>query len=311
MKVVALAGGVGAARFLRGLVRVVAPGDLTVVVNTGDDLDWQGLRICPDLDSITYTLGGGVHPEQGWGRADERHVVAGELTERYGQPDWFTLGDRDLATHLVRTQVLGAGGTLSEATRRIAQAWGLDLTLLPMSDQRVTTRIHTTDGRVLHFQQWWIRERAKPDVARVELDGIHGAVPAPGVLGALLAADAVVLCPSNPVVSLGPVLAVPGLVAPLSRVPVVGVSPIVAGAVVRGMADRLLPATGTAVSAAAVAGRYAPFLDGWVMDDADADAAGEVAATGVATAVTDTIMDTEAVAEAVARTVLDLAQAAR
>jgi LPPG:FO 2-phospho-L-lactate transferase len=307
MRVTALAGGVGAARFLRGLVRAVDPAELTVVANTGDDLRLHGLHISPDLDTITYTLGGGVHPEQGWGRADETFTVAGELRDRYDQPDWFALGDRDIATHLVRTKILADGGTLSDATAEIARAWGLAFRLLPMTDDPVATRLRTADGRDLHFQEWWVRERTRPDVAEVWLDGAAGAKPAPGVLDAIGAADAVVLCPSNPIVSLGTILSVPGIRDAVAARPTVGVSPIVGGAVVRGMADRLLAAQGTAVSAAGVAGLYAGLLDGWVIDHADAAVEPQLAASGLRVAVTDTIMRDLDVTTALAHAVLDLA----
>lgn len=306
-RVVALAGGIGAARFLRGLVQVVDPAVLTVVVNTGDDLRLHGLLVSPDLDTITYTLGGGVDPSQGWGRADERRTVATELAGRYGEPGWFTLGDRDLATHLVRAGMLADGATLSQVTARIARAWDLELRLLPMTDDPVATMIDTTDGRSLHFQRWWVGERAVPDVARVRLDGAAGARPAPGVLDAIAEASAVLLCPSNPVVSIGTILEVPGIRDALSAATVVGVSPIVGGEVVRGMADRLLPAVGADVSAAGVAALYAGFLDGWVIDDVDAEHADAIAATGVEVRVTDTVMRTPDVSAALARTVLTLA----
>ena len=302
-----LAGGVGAARLLGGLVQVHPPAEITAVVNVGDDVELHGLHVSPDLDSITYTLGGGVHPGQGWGRDGETLAVSTELRERYGTPTWFTLGDRDLATHLVRSEILAGGGTLSDATRAITAAWGLEFALLPMTDDPVATRIRTVDGRVLHFQQWWVGERARADVAEVWLEGAEAARPAPGVLEALRGAEVVVLCPSNPVVSIGTILAVPGIREALASVPVVGVSPIVGGAPVRGMADRLLPATGSEVSALAVATRYAGFLDGWVIDEADAALAADVEALGLRVAVTDTIMRTPEVAEAVARTALALA----
>jgi LPPG:FO 2-phospho-L-lactate transferase len=305
-KVVALAGGVGAARFLRGLVRVVAPDDVTVVVNTGDDLVLHGLHISPDLDTITYTLGGGIDPVRGWGRAGDTLMMAGELAARYGQPDWFMLGDRDLATHVLRTHLLREGHPLSVVTAVIARAWEVACRLLPMTDDPVATRIQTADGRTLHFQEWWVREAAKPDVGRVWLDGVESAQPAPGVLDALDAADVVVLCPSNPVVSIATILAVPGIRAALDRVPVTGVSPIIGGSVVRGMADRLLPAVGVGVSAAAVAGYYAEFLDGWVIDREDAPLADEVAALGIRPAVTNTVMDSVVVTEALARTALEV-----
>ncbi|HWH33126.1 MAG TPA: 2-phospho-L-lactate transferase [Egibacteraceae bacterium] len=309
MDVVALAGGIGAARFLRGLVRVLDPSRLTVVANTGDDIVLHGLHVSPDLDTITYTLGGGVHPEQGWGRAGESFVVSGELAERYGRPRWFSLGDRDLATHLVRTQALRDGATLSQATARIAAAWGLPFALLPMTDDPVASRVRTADGRDLHFQEWWVGERAKPDVADVRLDGAERARPAPGVLEAIAGADAVVLCPSNPVVSIGTILAVPGIREALRSAVVVGVSPIVGGAVVRGMADRLLPAVGLEVSAAGVARGYADVLDGWVIDERDAALAAEVERLGVAVRVTDTIMRDVEVTAALASACLELARA--
>lgn len=306
MNVVALAGGVGAARFLRGLVRVVAPPELTVVANTGDDLILHGLHISPDLDTITYTLGGGVHPDQGWGREKESFTVITELRDRYGRPDWFTLGDRDLATHLLRTEILRSGGRLSDATRAIADAWALPFSLLPMTDDPVATTIRTADGRTLGFQEWWVGERAQPAVADVWLQGAEHATPGPGVTTALSQADLVVLCPSNPIVSIGTILAVPGIRERLTAVPVVGVSPIVGGRVIRGMADKLLRAIGCEVSAAGVAGLYADFLDGWVVDDVDAADAGRLRAGGLTVAVTDTVMADTDIATAVARTAVDL-----
>ena len=306
MQVVALAGGVGAARFLRGLVRVVDPAQLTVVANTGDDLTIHGLHVSPDLDTITYTLGGGVHAEQGWGRADETLTVSHELRDRYGAEAWFTLGDRDLATHLVRTEALRRGVPLSAVTRTIADAWGLDFALLPMTDDPVATMISTTDGRDLHFQRWWVGERARPDVAAVRLEGADRARPAPGVLESIASADVVVLCPSNPVVSIGTILAVPGIREALTSKPVVGVSPIVGGTVVRGMADRLLPAQGVEVSCVGVAGSYADFLDAWLIDTVDEAQADGVAALGVKVGVAPTIMDTPEIAADVARAALAL-----
>ena len=306
MDVVALAGGIGAARFLRGLVQVVDPARLTVVANTGDDLVLHGLHVSPDLDTITYTLGGGVHPGQGWGRADESLTVATELQQRYGADAWFTLGDRDLATHLVRTEALGRGKPLSAATATIASAWGLPFSLLPMTDDPVATMIETEDGRDLHFQRWWVGERAKSDVAAVRLQGAAAATPAPGVLEALAAADVVVLCPSNPVVSIGTILSVPGIREALVEQVVVGVSPIVGGAVVRGMADRLLPAVGAEVSCVGVAALYRDFLDGWLIDDVDAARAHEIEALGVRVGIAQTVMEAPAIAADVAKAVLAL-----
>jgi LPPG:FO 2-phospho-L-lactate transferase len=311
--IVVLAGGVGAARFLRGLVQVVAPDDVTVVVNVGDDIELHGLRICPDLDSITYWLAGLVHPEQQWGRADERFTVREELV-RLGHTPWFTLGDRDLALHVHRTAMLREGVPLSAVTEDVVRRHGLDLHLLPVSDDRIETRIHTTDGRDLHFQEWWVGERAASDVARVEFRGADTALPAPGVVEAILDADAVIVAPSNPVVSVAPITAVPAVAAALATTPapVVGISPIIGGRVVRGMAHRLLPAVGAGVDAASVAAWYGRrtdggLLDAWVLDATDASALDAVRALGIATTATDTLLDDPEVAARLARTVLALA----
>jgi LPPG:FO 2-phospho-L-lactate transferase len=305
--IVVLAGGVGAARFLRGLVNVVPPEDITAIVNVGDDLELHGLRICPDLDSITYSLAGLVHPEQQWGRADERFTVRDEL-HRLGHETWFSLGDRDLALHLHRTARLREGIALSEVTTEVTRRHGLTLSIVPATDDHLETRIHTRDGRDLHFQEWWVGERAAPHVASIEYRGAATACPAPGVLDAILAADVVVVAPSNPVVSIAPITSIPGIAAAL----VIGVSPIVGGRVVRGMADRLLPAVGSEVCAAGVATWYGSrsvggLLDAWVIDDVDADRVPEIRLLGLAVTSTDTLMDDPAVAGALARTVLELA----
>ena len=313
--VVVLAGGVGAARFLRGLTAVVAPEDITVVVNVGDDLELHGLRICPDLDSITYWLAGLVHPEQQWGRADERFTVRDELA-RLGHEPWFTLGDRDLALHLHRTALLREGMALSAVTADVTQRHGLTLRLLPVTDDRLETRVHTVDGRDLHFQQWWVGERAVPDVARVEYRGARAARAAPGVVEAIADADVVIVAPSNPVVSVAPITAVPAVAAALASTTarVVGVSPIVGGRVVRGMAHRLLPAVGADVDATGVAAWYGArssggLLDAWIVDTVDAGALPGVRALGMTASATDTLMDDPAVAAALARTVLGLGHA--
>jgi LPPG:FO 2-phospho-L-lactate transferase len=311
VSLVVLAGGVGAARFLQGLVRVVPAHELVVVGNSGDDLSLHGLHISPDLDTITYTLGGGIHPERGWGRAGDTFAVLDELRDRYAEPAWFGLGDRDLATHLVRSRRLAEGAPLSTVTAELARAWGLEITLVPMTDDTVGTRIATADGRELGFQQWWVGEAGKPQPQAVWLAGAHAARPAPGVLGAIADAEAVLVCPSNPVVSIGTILSVPGIRDALHHTSVVGVSPIVGGAVVRGMADRLLPAVGSAISASAVAAGYADFLDGWVLDVADAELAGQVGELGLETAVTETVMATPETAAALAETTVALARTAR
>lgn len=306
---VTLAGGIGAARFLRGLVRAVDPAEVRAVVNVGDDIERYGLHVSPDLDSIVYWLAEVIHPEQQWGRADESFTVATEL-ERFGEDRWFTLGDRDLATHVFRTKRLREGAPLSVVTDEIVRGFGLDVTLLPATDDPVETRVATVDGRDLHFQEYWVRDRAAADVDRVELRGREAARPAPGVVEAVMDADVVLVAPSNPVVSVGTVLAVPGVAEAVrtTAAPVVGVSPIVGGAVVRGMADRLLPAIGVEVSALGVAVHYADWLDGWVLDDRDAAVADDVRALGVQAVVTDTMMDDPDVAAALARTCLELGE---
>jgi LPPG:FO 2-phospho-L-lactate transferase len=307
---VALAGGVGAARFLRGLVRVVPPADVTVVVNTADDDIFHGLAVSPDLDTVTYTLAGAEHPEQGWGLAGETFAVMDAL-DRYGQATWFRLGDRDLATHLYRTARLAAGAPLSEVTAEIAAAWGVVPRLLPMTDDRVATRVTVAraDGRLetLAMQEWFVRERAESPVVAVDFAGAEEARPGPGVLAALDAAETVLVCPSNPVISIGPILAVPGLRDALvrKRDRVVGVSPIIAGAPVKGPADRLMGPLGIEVSCVGVARAYADFCGTLVIDSGDASRAGEVEAAGVHAVVADTLMTDARVAAALARHTLD------
>lgn len=282
MRITALAGGVGGARFLRGLrhhldARDDGPHDVTVIGNTGDDITLFGLRVCPDLDTILYTLGGGVHDGQGWGRADETHRVQEELLAYGATPDWFALGDLDLATHIVRSQWLGQGRSLSEVTALLAQRWGLAdqrVRLLPMTDSPVETHVVLAgdEPRAVHFQEWWVRMQAAAPVERFVVAGMDRAVAAPGVLNALREADVVLLPPSNPVVSIGIILGVPGVRDALrgTSAPVVGVSPLIGGRPVRGHADACLEAIGVEVTSAAVAGLYADFLDGWLVDPADA-----------------------------------------
>jgi LPPG:FO 2-phospho-L-lactate transferase len=279
--IVVLAGGTGGARFLRG-VRAAAPeAAITAVVNTGDDVTMHGLRICPDLDTVMYTLGGGIDEERGWGRAEESWTVKEELAAYGADPTWFGLGDRDLATHLVRTRMLDAGYPLSAVTAALADRWQPGVTLLPMSDQRVETHVVVDDpdtGRqqAIHFQEWWVRHRAGLDAKAFVQIGVDSARPAPGVAEAVAAADAVLLAPSNPVVSLGTILGVPGIREEIlkSRGRVVGVSPIVGGAVVRGMADRCLPVLGIEVSAEGVGRHYGSraaggLLDAWLVHTGD------------------------------------------
>jgi LPPG:FO 2-phospho-L-lactate transferase len=276
MRITVLAGGVGAARFLRGLRAAVPDADVTVIGNTGDDFTPFGLHVSPDLDTVMYTLGGGISEEQGWGRSQESQVVLGELAAYGAGPDWFGLGDKDLATHILRTQVLASGGTLSAATEALCRRWQPGVTLLPMSDDPVRTHVTVElDGvvRVLHFQEWWVRLRAAVPARAIEAVGADRARPAPGVLDSIAAADFILLPPSNPVVSIGIILAVPGIADAILAKTVVGVSPIIGGAPVRGMADACLAAIGVPTTAAAVAAHYgADLLDGWLVDEQDKDA---------------------------------------
>jgi LPPG:FO 2-phospho-L-lactate transferase len=305
---VALAGGVGAARFLRGLLRVHDPGGVVVVGNTGDDLRMHGLAVSPDLDSVAYTLAGLADEERGWGLAGETWNV-GEALGRLGEPGWFALGDRDIATHLLRTRLLAEGATLSAATAEVCRRLGVPLRLLPMSDQRVETRVEVDgpDGpEDLGFQEWWVGRQARDPVRRVRFEGVERARPAPGVLEALAAASGIVLCPSNPVVSIAPILAVPGVRDAIQAAPcrVVAVTPIVGGAPVRGMADRLLPARGVEVSARGVAGLYAGLADAFVLDAVDAGQVGDVTALGLEAVVVPTLMRTVEDAAALAKAAL-------
>ena len=301
MRIVVPAGGVGAARFLRGLKAAIPDAEITVIGNTGDDITLFGLRICPDLDTVMYTLGGGINAEQGWGRSAETFSIREELAAYDAEPSWFTLGDRDIATHIVRTEMLGSGQRLSAVTAALCGRWQPGVTLLPMTDDRVETHVlieedealaaglparpgppgeeepaqpGTAGRRAIHFQEWWVRLGARIPAAGITAVGAASAVPAPGVLDAIAAADFVLLPPSNPVVSIGTILAVPGIRAALEQKAVVGVSPIIGGAPVRGMADACLAAIGVPATAAAVAAWYGPrLLDGWFVDDADKAAA--------------------------------------
>jgi LPPG:FO 2-phospho-L-lactate transferase len=310
VKVVALAGGVGAGKFLRGLVRAVPPTDVTVIVNTGDDLDLHGLRVCPDLDSVTYWLGDVADRERGWGRRDETFRTLEELRTFTPDDAWFALGDLDLATHLERTRLLAEGMPLSAATRAIATRFGVAARILPMSDDRVETRmdvVQAGEERDLHFQEYWVRRGAQDEVKAIRFAGVDGALPAPGVLEEISTSDAVLLCPSNPVVSTGPILAVPGIREAVAARPVVGISPIVGGRPLAGMADRLMPVVGLEVSAVGAARAYAGLLDAWVIDAADERLADHVRdELGVRVAVTDTVMRDDGIAEAIARRALEL-----
>ena len=281
MRIVVLTGGIGGARFLLG-VRAYARevgAEVTAVVNVGDDLLLHGLKVCPDLDSVMYTLGGGADPERGWGRVGESWTVKSELAAYGAEPTWFGLGDKDIATHLVRTTMLNAGYPLSALTQALASRWEPGLTMLPATDDRLETHVVVSGEqgqRAIHFQEWWVRYRADIPTHRFVFVGAETAKPAPGVLEAIAAADLVLLAPSNPVVSIAPILAVPGLREAVAAgpAPVVGVSPIIGGAPVRGMADRCLTVLDVECSAAGVGRLYGGrrsggLLDGWLVAPED------------------------------------------
>ena len=280
MRITVLAGGIGGAKFLRGVRAACPTDDITAVVNTGDDVTLHGLRICPDLDSVMYTLGGGHDEQRGWGRDGETWRIRDELATYGAEPSWFGLGDLDIATHLVRTRMLDAGFPLSDVTTALCARWQPGVRLLPMTDDRCETHVvvDLDDGRrAIHFQEWWIKHRAAlPAQAFVQV-GVDDAKPAPGVLEAIAAADAVLIAPSNPVVSIGTILGVPGIRDAVAGAPglVAGLSPIIGGAPVRGMADACLPAIGVEVSAEGVGRHYGArsaqgVLDVWLIHDTDA-----------------------------------------
>ena len=311
MRITVLAGGVGAARFLRGLKAADQAAEITVIGNTGDDITLSGMRVCPDLDTVMYTLGDGINEDQGWGRAAESFTVQQELAAYGGAPDWFALGDRDIATHIVRTRMLAAGQPLSAVTTELCRRWQPGVRLLPMSDDRVETHVLIEqDGtrRSIHFQEWWVRLHAAVPALDITPDGAAQASPAPGVLEAVEAADLIVFPPSNPVVSIGPILTVPGIAEAVSGKTVVGVSPIIGGAPVRGMADACLTAIGVPTTAAAVAAHYgAGLLDGWLVDEQDKAAVDDPALEGIAVRAVPLFMRDLAATAEMARAALDLA----
>ena len=328
-----LSGGMGGARFLQGLCHGIRAGALpgvapdatvTVVANTADDLWIHGLKVCPDLDTVMYTLGDGIDPERGWGRREETWSVSTELAEYGVEPTWFGLGDRDLATHLVRTQMLDAGYSLTEVTEALCRRWldpthGQGVRLLPMTDDRVETHVAIADAdapsgrRVIHFQEYWVRLRAEVPAETVVFVGLDGSTPAPGVIDAITDADLVILPPSNPVVSVGTILGVPRVREAITttRAPVVGLSPIVGGAHVRGMAEQMLRSIGVEVSAAGVGLHYGArtadgILDGWLVDDADSEDVGRVEEAGIACRAVPLMMTDPDATAAMAAAAVDL-----
>lgn len=302
--ITALAGGVGASKLLEGLSQVVKPDDITIIVNTGDDIEMFGLYIAPDLDIVTYTLAGVVNETTGWGiRKDTFNCLDG--LKRYGGVNWFNLGDSDLATHIWRTKMLHEGHTLSEAADHIRLSFGVESRLLPMTDKHTPTTILSDEGP-LHFQEYLVKRRAQVPVRGIRFENIETAVAAPGVIDAILESTLVIICPSNPLISIGPILAVPGIRQALkdTKAIVVGISPVVGGASLKGPTDRMLADLGMEVSATQVARMYADFLDHYVIDRADSHAADEIRALGVEVCITDTVMSGRAEKVALARATL-------
>lgn len=310
-RIIALCGGVGGAKLALGLARLLPPEQLAVVVNTGDDFDHMGLRVCPDLDTVMYTLAGQSNPVQGWGLADESWRLMERLVA-LGGADWFQLGDLDLATHILRTAWLREGLTLTQVTQRLALALAIGATLLPMSDDPVSTVVHTADGRSLPFQQYFVRERCEPVVSRLEFVGADVAQPHPRLLQLLAEEETagVVICPSNPYLSIDPLLQLPGLRSALqqSGVPVVAVAPIVAGGAIKGPTGKIMTELGVPVTPHAVARHYDGLLDGFLLDRQDAEQADAIAALGIRVVIEQTVMQTLADRMALAAAALGLIQ---
>ena len=292
--IVELAGGVGGAKLARGLALALPPGDLTVVVNTGDDFELYGLRICPDLDTVMYTLAGIVDPGPGWGvEGDTTRTL--DAIAAYGRDPWFKLGDRDFATHILRTERLRQGASLTEVTSELSSALGVQTAIVPMTDDTVATLIDTPDGR-LAFQDYFVARRQIDDVLGVVFEGVDGAQAPPAVISALEAAELIIIGPSNPIVSVGPILEVSGIRAELAlaAAPVIAVSPIVGGKALKGPADRMLATLGYEVSVAGVASLYASFADAIVIDESDRHLATRIEELGLVTLVTGTVMGGDA-----------------
>jgi len=307
MKITALAGGIGASKFLLGLASVLPPEDITIIANTGDDIELFGLRVCPDIDTVTYTLGGVINPVTGWGLHDDTFECLQGL-KRYVEDTWFNLGDRDLATHIFRTHNLRQGVSLSEVTDSIRRAFGVKSTILPMTDAYTPTRIKTDNGE-MHLQEYFVRRRCEPRVIDISFDNIEHAKPAAGVKNAILDADLVILCPSNPFISIGPILAVPGIREMLceTEATVIAITPIIGGKAMKGPAADMLRDLGYEVSAGAVAKIYRDFLDVFVLDEVDAELQAEIKANGSRVITTNTVMNTAEEKAALARKVVEAA----
>jgi LPPG:FO 2-phospho-L-lactate transferase len=306
LKITALAGGIGAAKFLLGLTHVMPAEDITVIANTGDDIELFGLRISPDIDTVTYTLAGVINQNFGWGLADDTFESL-KWMARYGEPIWFNLGDRDLATHIYRTNALRQGKTLTEITQHIASSLGVSSTILPMTDAYTPTRVMTEEGE-LHFQEYFVGRRCEPPVSGIRFDNIETAKPASGVIESILNADAVIICPSNPFISIGPILAVPGIRQALrqTQAPVIAITPIIAGQALKGPAADMLRDLGHEVSARGVASIYQDFVNLFVLDKADEALKQSIEDSGMRVEVMNTIMNTLEDKETLARQVLKL-----
>jgi LPPG:FO 2-phospho-L-lactate transferase len=324
MRLTVLAGGIGGSTFLRGLLKARPDAEITVVGNTADDITLFGLRVCPDLDTVMYTLGDGISKERGWGREDETWVIKEELAAYGVEPTWFGLGDRDVATHLVRTQMLDAGYGLAAVTEALCSRWKLPVRLLPMSDDRVETHVVVDDPdkpgtkKAIHFQEYWVRLHAEVTAHQIVAVGSEKAKPAPGVLDAIAECDALLLPPSNPVVSIGTILGVPGIRDAVreTSAPVIGISPIIGTSPVRGMADKVLAAIGVESTAGAVARHYGSraadgVLDGWLIDTSDAAQLESIATAGIHAQAVPLWMTDEDTTAALASAALTLAEAVR
>ncbi len=306
MRVTSLAGGVGAARFLSGLIEILPPDKITVVVNTGDDFRWMGLYICPDIDTVMYTLAGLDNPDTGWGVRDETFHCLGRL-ETLGCEKWFSLGDRDLATHIFRTHRLQQGESLSQVTADLCQRNKIASRILPMTDTPVPTIVHTNEGS-LAFQDYFVRRKCRPEVKGFTFTGVEAAVPPNGLLEAILETDAVVICPSNPLISIGPILAVPGIRKALreTQAVVLAISPIVAGEALKGPAAEMMRQLGHEATAAGVASLYQDFLDVFVLDERDARLCETISATGLQARTTDTVMSNSDARKSLAAAVMEM-----
>ena len=304
MKVVALAGGVGGAKLVDGLAQVLHPEQLTVIVNTGDDFEHLGLYICPDLDTVCYTLAGEANPTTGWGRIDESWISFDEI-RRLGGTDWFKLGDRDLATHILRTHYLEQGLLLNQITKQFCQSWGVKVSVIPMTDVRVPTIVLTKDGRELPFQEYFVHQRCEPEVRGFRFEGCSLAKPAMGILQAIDNADLVIFCPSNPWVSIDPILNIPGIRDHLSPKKIIAVSPIVGGQTIKGPAAKMYSELGFVPSSVAVADTFRGLISAIVIDNQDASQITQINAWGIMTLVTNSIMKNRLDRERLANELLD------